>query len=105
MRIPEVLKVMGHEFAVSYDGNLIAKEAANGTCCTNTKEIILSPHLGESSTAEVFLHEIFEAMVQMLQIEMEHKDLSAMSELLFSIMRRNGLDFGKSEHAPLDFIR
>ena len=99
MEIPERVKILGHELAIIFDEEVFARDGTSGTFCGNTKEIRLATNLKESTEAEVLMHELFEAMIQMLQIEMDHKDLSAMSELLFSVIRRNKLDFGGCDEA------
>jgi len=47
----------------------------------------------ESTQAEVFLHEIFEAINNMFDLQLDHKTITLLSELVFQVIRRNKLDF------------
>ena len=94
MQIPDRVKIMGHEYLVIMDPLLFAREdVGSGKACANSLEITLSPGVPESRKAETFLHEIIEMVKYTLQITIEHKDLSALSEGLFTVIRDNGLDF------------
>ena len=94
MEIPSKVKILGHEYLVCYDEKIFMTE--NSGCakaCANTLEIKLSPQVPESRQAEAFMHEIFEMIKYTLNIELEHSDLSAVSEILFAVIRDNKLDF------------
>jgi len=47
----------------------------------------------EDVQAEAFLHEIVEAINTIYELDLDHKTLNILSEVLFQIIRRNGLDF------------
>ena len=94
MNIPEKLKVLGHEYSVIKDPKLFIKTGV-GSCCLGVLEIKIDSYFAESKQSEVFLHEIFEAMKYHLNSDISHELLSQLSELLFSIIRNNGLDFRK----------
>ena len=96
MNIPSKVKIMGHEYSVVFDGGLFARENVGcAKACANMLEIVISPIVPESRQAEGFLHEIIEMLKYSLQSEINHDDLSALSEGLFSVIRDNNLDFRK----------
>jgi len=100
MKIPEKLKIMGHEYVVSFDSKLFMNDAVGGgEACGNDLSIVLAGGMPESREAEVFLHEIIEMVKYTLRIELDHKDLSALSEGLFAVLRDNELDFGDASFA------
>ena len=94
MIIPDSIKVLGHEYSVIKEPHLFKRTEA-GACCPGTLEIRIDSTFAESKQAETFMHEIFEAMKYHLQSDMQHETITQLSELLFSIVRRNGLDFRK----------
>lgn len=95
MFIPEKLKVMGHEYEVLSKPDLYIEEGTSGQCCPGNLKIHLATGTKESKLAETFLHEIFEALKYHLQTELNHDDLSALSEGLFCVIRDNNLNFNK----------
>ena len=98
MKIPEKLKIMGHEYVVSFDSKLFMNEnVGGGKACGNGLYIVLGGGMPESREAEVFLHEIIEQVKYCLQVEISHEDLSALSEGLFAVLRDNGLSFSNKD--------
>ena len=94
MEIPTKVKICGHEYSVRFDKNLFATNDTGGKACANMLEITLADgDFPESRRAEVFLHEIIEMIKYTLQADLDHKDLSAISEVLFAVIRDNDLDF------------
>lgn len=94
MEIPNKVKILGHEYSVIFDEKLFARESVGcAKACANTLEISISPQVPESRQAEALMHEIFEMIKYTLNIEWEHSDLSAISEILFAVIRDNKLDF------------
>ena len=98
MQIPNKVKILGHEYSVIYDEKIFMTESSGcAKACANTLEITLSPQVPESRQAEALMHEIFEMIKYTLNIELDHQTLSALSELLFAVIRDNGLDFRRVE--------
>ena len=98
MKIPEKLKILGHEYRVSFDSKLFMREnVGGGKACGNDLSIVLAGGMPESREAEVLLHEIIEMVRYTLQIEMNHEDLSALSEGLFAVFRDNDLSFSNKD--------
>ena len=98
MKIPEKLKILGHEYVVSFDSKLFMREnVGGGKACGNDLSIVLAGGMPESREAEVFLHEIIELVKYTLQVEISHADLSALSEGLFVVFRDNDLSFSNKD--------
>lgn len=96
MKIPKKIKIMGHKYKVKKDKKIfIETNYGGGSACANALVIKVSPDVPESRQAEILLHEIIEMLKYSLQVQLEHKDLSALSEGLFSVIRDNKLDFRK----------
>ena len=98
MNIPDKIRIMGHEYSVTLDDKLFARESVGcAKACANSLEITLASNVPESRQAEGFLHEIIEMLKYTLQVKINHNDLSALSEGLFSVIRDNKLDFIKDD--------
>ena len=94
MIIPDVVRILGHDYSIIYDKNIfLTDNTGGGKVCANTLEIALYPDSPESRLAEIFMHEIMESLKYCMQLTIEHEDLSALSEGLFSVIRNNDLDF------------
>lgn len=98
MRIPDNVKIMGHEYKVTLCREPMLGRGTAGSCCANLLKIDLDTLVPESRQAEALLHEIIEALKYHLELNIGHPDLSALSEGLFNVFRNNRLDFsdGKS---------
>jgi hypothetical protein len=55
------------------------------------------PEYPEDKVSEAFLHEIIEALNDLLELKLKHRVRTALSEGLFQIIRDNKLDFVKEE--------
>jgi len=98
VKIPEKLKILGHEYRVSFDSKLFMNEnVGGGKACGNDLSIVLAGGMPESREAEVFLHEIIELVKYTLQVEISHADLSTLSEGLFAVFRDNDLSFSNKD--------
>ncbi len=93
MRIPKVVKIMGHEYAISMTPRLFASDATSGVCDTARHTITLDENFAESHVAETFLHEILEGLNYHLELELKHAKLNALSEGLFQVLRDNKLSW------------
>jgi hypothetical protein len=92
MRIPKHIKIGGHRYKVNR-----IKGSGMGGADTGQKEIIIGPDgsFPESTLSETVLHEIIEiiAVNYDMALRQDHKELTALSEVLFGVMRDNKLDF------------
>lgn len=97
MKIPEKLKVIGHTYEIRMTNEARLGMSSPGTQCCNLLRIELSPTEPESRTAEIFLHEIFEAINGHLELNLEHPQITSLSEGLFQVLRDNELDFSEAK--------
>lgn len=95
MNIPDKIKILGHGYDVRINQESRLGNGASGCVCSNMLRINMDPTVPESRQAETFLHEIFEALKFHLELDLEHKDLTALSEGLFAVLRDNELSFLK----------
>jgi len=91
MEIPKVVKIVGHEYEVVMTPRLFASDATSGVCDTARHTITLDENFAESHVAETLLHEIIEGLNYHLELELDHRILSALSEGLFQVLRDNKL--------------
>lgn len=49
----------------------------------------------KSAIDEAFLHEIIEAIVKIYNLSIDHTHLTVLSEIVFTVIRNNQLDFRK----------
>lgn len=93
MFIPQKLKVLAHTYTVNESNEPQLGRGTSGSCCSNLLKIELDSSMPQTRKEETFLHEIFEALIYHLDIKIEHTDLSALSEGLYTVMRDNELNF------------
>jgi len=93
MQIPDQIMISEHLIKVfrKHDGEFNKSGEWNGWF----KEIRVNNDSGkpESTQAEVFMHEIFEAINDVFDLGLDHKTITLLSELVFQTIRRNKLDF------------
>jgi len=92
MIIPDNIKIGGHKVEVKKVRTDIEK---NQGSFDNWYKIIHINIDGTSASTqeETFLHEILEAVKANYNLTVEHIDLTVISEVLFSVIRANNLDF------------
>lgn len=95
MQIPKKLKVLAHIYTVSEGVEPQLGRGTSGLCCANLLKIELDGSVPKSRRDEAFLHEIIEALKFHLDLKIEHEDLSALSEGLYTIIRDNELNFNE----------
>ncbi len=92
MKIPKTIKMGGHKIKVrQVDEN----ELSNTGDFHGWPQIIRIGVSGttESGQAETLLHEILEAAKFKYNLDLDHKDLTIISEVLFAVIRDNKIDF------------
>lgn len=62
-----------------------------GDCQPGSAKIRINSLLSEPLQRAVLFHEIIEAVLNELEIEMEHKDLTALSAVLYGVIQDNAL--------------
>lgn len=95
MLIPKRLKVLAHIYTISETVEPQLGRGTSGLCCANLLKIELDSSVPKSRKEEAFLHEIIEALKFHLDIKIEHEDLSALSEGIYTVIRDNGLNFNE----------
>lgn len=94
MNIPKKIKIGGHYLEVKI---VAPKEIDNeGSYDRWHRNIRLRDRIinNEDSEAEAFQHEIFEAIKHLFGLEaIPHRDLTVLSEVYFSVLRDNQLNF------------
>ena len=96
MNIPKQIKIGGHTVDVDIV-SLRDTEKDHGSFDSVYMVIRLTEGRPESRMAETLLHEIFEAIKHLNNLSLEHKDLTVLSEGLFSVIRNNNLRFDLGE--------
>ena len=94
MKIPRVVKILGHDYQVILSPRLFTSDSTSGICDTARHTITLDENFAESHVAETFLHEILEGLNYHLELELKHSKISQLSEGLFQVLRENKLSWG-----------
>ena len=92
MNIPDKIMLLEHEIKVIRDtGGLLPKAGEYNDWYKRI--FVTKDDYPEHCQAETFMHEIFEATNLIFDLGLDHKTLTILSENLFSVIRRNKLDF------------
>ena len=112
MRIPDRLKIGGHEYRVMYPYHFVERGDINGQhdadlCVIKIDDRDSYSHelRSESSIAVSFLHELLHACDRVTGYGVFNgaegeKILEGLSEVLFQVLRDNGLDFSEEDGGP-----
>ena len=92
MIIPKSIMIGGHKVEIKLENRRELEKLGDFDIWFDLIRIN-NDGLSEDRQAETFLHEIFEAITTFYNIEIEHQSLTTISEVLFSIIRQNNLDF------------
>ena len=96
MIIPNKIKFLGHEYRISQvTANEI--EGCNGQTWLKLLEIRIDKDLPQSRKESVLLHEIIEIVNAHLELDLEHRKIEVLEEILYSIFKDNGFSFGQVE--------
>lgn len=98
MNIPDKLEVLSHIVKVEFVSAAQHEDA--GSYSPYHDMINLHPlaeGLTESSQAETFLHEMIECINTILDLKMNHTQITSVSATLFHIIRNNNIDFRKEQ--------
>ncbi len=83
------IKIMGHVYKEDLDESLVLERGTAGTCCPAKLTIRLCPHVPTSRREEARLHEIFEALNYHLELKLEHRVITALSEAWYAVLKEN----------------
>lgn len=97
MKIPECLKVSGHEIRVEFSDTSHIRGQGEFNHYHNLIRLESEEDTPEDNLAESFLHEIIECIKAKNNLTIEHTDLSVLSESLFQVLRDNRLNFHNAE--------
>ena len=89
MIIPKTINVNEHRIEI-IERKFSTKDM--GTFSRKDMVIHIDSDLQEDVKAETFLHEIFEVIIRICGIEINHQSLTIMSEMLFSTIRKNNIN-------------
>ena len=92
MIIPEKIKIGAYEIIVRKQP---IEETADrgGDFSSRGMHINITEYPIEVKTTETFLHEVFEAIKWIYQLELKHQDVCILSETILAVIRDNNLDF------------
>lgn len=92
MIIPKKLRVIGKDVKI-----VVKKELDEETTLGQWKGLEKTIELKKDGPDmnEIFLHEIFECINDRCDLDMEHKVISTLSEVLYQVIKDNKLDFRK----------
>lgn len=97
MIIPDKIKLSGHEIKIE----CVPCSQINGQGTydnySNLIRLECEPDIPLSNISECFLHEIVEAIKYKNQLDIPHKDLTVLSEILHHVLRGNRLVFFEEE--------
>jgi len=96
MLYPDEIKLGGHAIKVELvdTAHITGKGSFNNY--HNLIRLEKEPDTPEDNVSECFLHEILEAIKYKNNLDLDHKDLTVISETLFQVLRDNKLDFAEA---------
>jgi hypothetical protein len=99
MKIPKTINILGVEFKVYFTNNIkkfIKKYEPPdddvdmvGYCSTRYSVIILAKDMGKQTTESVFLHEVIEAINDMLELKLKHDNIDRLEAAIYQIFKQN----------------
>jgi len=95
MEIPKNLKICGKDYTVQFDPTMATEEgySALGFHRGALQLIQINPNYSQSMQDSTLLHEIIEAINYSFELGMEHKQISALEEVLYQVLKENKLHF------------
>ena len=93
MDLPQRLKIGGFEYSVVLEENFAAGTHYFGLIKPMTQEIVLDKRLHPTRYGETLLHEIVEAINNHCELDLEHRQISALAFQLHQVLRDNRLVF------------
>jgi len=91
VKIPEKVKVLGHEYSVILIDQSQVGEF--GSTDVNTLTIRLSKNKAQGQIDSTLLHEIIEALNHDLELRLEHNQISSLEASLYQVLKDNKLHF------------
>jgi hypothetical protein len=91
MQIPRQVKILGHIYSVKEYESFSSDTF--GSHDPNTLTIRLNNNKNDSQIASTFLHEIIEAVNHLLELGLEHRQISGLESGLYQVLKDNKLMF------------
>lgn len=95
MNIPEEVKIGAHEVLIQRHFDEVSESLGHFDSHRTIISLNATERVTESVAAECFLHELIETIFHFHNVEIEHRIITLISEMLFMVIRDNGLDFRK----------
>jgi hypothetical protein len=86
----KTIRILGHPYTVEYVDDW-QDPLGCAKCESQLLQIKIDGSMPESRIEEALLHEIIEAINYHLEIELEHNKLTAISEVLYGVIKDNKL--------------
>jgi hypothetical protein len=89
MKLPDVVHILGHDYNVDLVGGLVRDLDEWGKVNTCLQVIQIDAGVAPSQQWVTMIHEIMEIVNECLALDLEHRDLQAISAALFAILADN----------------
>jgi len=83
------IKVIGHNYKLIFDSNLVKVDNKLGHCHPNFLEIKIDDSYAQPVQAETLIHEILEALNYALTLNLEHDKICQLSTGLYQVLHDN----------------
>ena len=94
MKIPETIKIVGHDYKVeSKKEPIVDGEVVFGACYNKEQKIVLQKGMSESRAKEVLLHECLHALDEELRLGLGEPVVNVLGLMLKDLICTNKLDF------------
>lgn len=87
----EKIKILAHEYEVRVNGDVFTVDQNTANMTFSKQLIQISAHHGSTRRAEGLLHEVLEGLNYHLELQLEHRILTSISEGLFQVLNDNDL--------------
>lgn len=83
------IRILGHDYKVTFDPIMSVKRDANGECCSNIGFIKINSSISLSQQKDTIIHECLEAINYNLELKLEHHQISAIACSLQQVFSDN----------------
>lgn len=91
MFLKKSFKFLGRQTKIIERALFLETQSHMGASCLSEGQIIINLNMPEDVKDETLLHEILEAIKAANDLEIEHKELSIMSNCLYAVFKDNGI--------------
>ena len=89
-----VLRILGHDFKVVYDGDVRTDHGYMGSYNCLKEQIVIDSGMSEANKKTTLVHEVFEALNDQMELGLEHKVIQQLEAGWFAVMMDNPKVFG-----------